>query len=225
MMALPILYSFRRCPYAIRARMALWASAQPCELREVVLRNKPAEMLAVSPKGTVPVLIDEHGRVIDESLDIMIWALQRRDPAFWLPLSRKSLAESLALIADCDGGFKIALDRYKYPDSDPDIDGKAGRDCGAEYLRRLQAILREQRWLGGEHAALGDYAIMPFVRQFSMVDPEWFGAQNWPDLRDWLMSLVSSDVFVEVMHKFEPWAPGQPGVMFPLEHHRCMLSQ
>lgn len=213
--SLPILYSFRRCPYAIRARMALWISTQRCQLREVILSNKPSEMLAVSPKGTVPVLIDEHGRVFDESLDIMLWALQQRDPAFWLPLSRDSLTESLTLVAECDGLFKRALDRYKYPDRYPDPDSQESREQGAEYLRKLQGILREQRWLGDEHAALSDHAIVPFVRQFSMVDPVWFDAQAWPELRDWLRSLVTSPVFVEVMRKVEPWTSDRPGVEFP----------
>lgn len=214
-MNLPILYSFRRCPYAIRARMALWISTQRCELREVILSNKPAEMLAVSPKGTVPVLVDEQGRVIDQSLDIMLWALQRRDPAFWLPLGRESLAATLALIEECDGDFKQALDRYKYPDRYPGSDARASRELGSVFLHRLQAILNEQRWLGGEHAALGDYAVMPFVRQFAMVEPEWFGEQPWPDLRDWLRSLAASPVFVEVMAKTGPWTPGRAGVEFP----------
>ncbi|MGB0132303.1 glutathione S-transferase [Dokdonella sp.] len=214
-MDLPILYSFRRCPYAIRARMALWISAQRCELREVVLSRKPAEMLAVSPKGTVPVLVDEHGQVIDQSLDIMLWTLRRRDPASWLPLGRESLADTLNLIEDCDAGFKQALDRYKYPARYPDSDAQSSRDRGADFLRRLQDVFQGQRWIGGEHAGLGDYAIMPFVRQFSTVDPEWFAAQSWPDLRDWLRSLVASQGFVEVMAKVGPWTPDSPVVEFP----------
>lgn len=214
-MALPILYSFRRCPYAIRARMALWISAQACELREVALGNKPVEMLAVSPKGTVPVLIDEHGRVIDESLDIMLWALQRRDLASWLPLSPEALAEALDLVAECDGAFKTALDRYKYPDRTPGACRQEDREAGAGFLRRLQGLLEERRWLGGEHAALGDYAIMPFVRQYAMVEPDWFAAQAWPDLRDWLKSLLASPVFGAVMQKVPVWSPDHAGVEFP----------
>ncbi|MEZ5462236.1 glutathione S-transferase [Dokdonella sp.] len=214
-MALPVLYSFRRCPYAIRARMALWISAQTCELREVVLSNKPVEMLAVSPKGTVPVLIDETGHVIEQSLDIMLWALRRRDPAFWLPLSTESLSDALALIAACDGEFKSALDRYKYPNRYPDSIAQESREQGARYLRSLQAILEEQRWLGGEHGGLSDHAIMPFVRQFSMVEPDWFSAQPWPDLRDWLKSLLAAPVFVESMYKVQPWTADRPGVVFP----------
>ena len=214
-MSLPILYSFRRCPYAIRARMALWISAQQCELREVFLRNKPAEMLAVSPKGTVPVLIDEHGQVIDQSLAIMFWALRRRDPASWLPLSKESLAQSLGLIGECDGEFKIALDRYKYPVGNPESDRSDARKRGVEFLRHLQGKLQEQRWLGGGHASLSDYAIMPFVRQFSMVEPAWFDAQPWPHLHHWLRSLLMSPAFVEVMPKVEPWKPDRSGVAFP----------
>lgn len=214
-MALPILYSFRRCPYAIRARMALWISDQRCELREVILRNKPAEMLAASPKGTVPVLVDERGRVIEQSLDIMFWALQRRDPESWLPSSAETLAESLELIGECDGGFKLALDRYKYPNRHPESGKLENRKRGAEFLQRLQGLLNVHQWLGGGHAAISDYAIMPFVRQFSMVDPDWFAAQPWPELRDWLDRLAASPNFVEVMYKVEPWTPDGPGVKFP----------
>lgn len=203
--------------------MALWISAQPCELREVDLRDKPVEMLAVSPKGTVPVLVDELDRVIEQSLDIMFWALQRRDPAAWLPLSSKSLAESLALIGDCDGKFKLALDRYKYPNRQLDPGQPESRERGAEFLQRLQDILQDQRWLAGDHAGLSDYAIMPFVRQFSMVDPEWFDAQLWPDLRGWLKRMVESEIFFEVMRKIEPWTRHRSGVIFPQVRDHPML--
>lgn len=213
--ALPVLYSFRRCPYAMRARMAIAASGQQCELREVVLREKPAELLAASPKGTVPVLVDVDGRVIDQSLDIMLWALRRNDPAHWLPTDRKRLDETLSLIVECDGEFKRHLDGYKYPERQPDGDASAHRTRGAAFLMRLDARLQASRCLHGEHPALADIAIAPFVRQFAQVDATWFDAQPWPRLREWLSARLSAPVFAQVMDKYPQWRAGEPGIAFP----------
>ena len=134
MSTLPVLYSFRRCPYAMRARMALWASGQTCELREVVLRDKPAELLAASPKGTVPVLVLADGTVIEQSLDIMRWALGRNDPMRWL---EPGLDAMLALVAECDGDFKHLLDRTKYPQRYADADMPTHRAQAGEFVSRL----------------------------------------------------------------------------------------
>lgn len=214
--ALPVLYSFRRCPYAMRARMAIAVSGQPCELREVVLRDKPAELLAASPKGTVPVLVDVDGRVIDQSLDVMLWALRRHDPERWLQPGRGTLDEMLALIANCDGDFKRDLDGYKYPERQPGADAAAHRARGALFLSRLEARLQATRCLHGEHVALADVAIAPFVRQFAQVDAAWFDAQPWPKLHAWLGARLGAPVFACVMAKYPKWQPGQPPVAHPL---------
>lgn len=210
-----MLYSFRRCPYAMRARMAIAASGQRCELREVVLRDKPAELLAASPKGTVPVLVDVDGMVIDQSLDIMLWALRRNDPEGWLQAEGATLDEMLALVAECDGEFKRHLDGYKYPERHPGADGEAHRAQGALFLMRLETRLVVTRCLHGEHAALADIAIAPFVRQFAQVDAAWFEAQPWPRLRAWLAARLDAPVFTQVMAKYAPWRAGQPGIAFP----------
>lgn len=216
--ALPILYSFRRCPYAMRARMAIAVSGQSCELREVVLRDKPAELLATSPKGTVPVLIDVDGRVIDQSLDIMLWALRRNDPENWLRPAHATLDEMLALVAECDGDFKRHLDGYKYPARQPvaDAGAESHRARGALFLARIDTLLQTQSCLHGDTPALADIAITPFVRQFAQVDALWFEAQAaWPRLRAWLAARLEAPVFARVMTKYPLWRAGQRGVDFP----------
>jgi len=213
--ALPVLYSFRRCPYAMRARLALIAGEAHCELREVVLRDKPAEMLAASPKGTVPVLVmAADGTVIEQSLDVMLWALRRNDPQRWLQPETGTLEDMLALVATCDNDFKPQLDRYKYPGRFDDAE-HAARERGAGFLRELEARLSASPHLAGAHATLADAALMPFVRQFAMVDAAWFNAQPWPRLRAWLSGWTASDLFARAMHKYAPWKPGEAGIDFP----------
>ena len=216
--ALPVLYSFRRCPYAMRARLALAVSGQPYELREVVLRNKPAEMLAVSPKGTVPVLVLPDGAVIDESLNIMRWALGRNDPAQWLSPSGASPEAMDTLIAASDGEFKQHLDRYKYPnryagESSGDAAGFAlkHRSEAALWLVQLEARLGDG-WLCGGKACLADMAILPFIRQFAHTDADWFTAQPWPRLRGWLAGFEASALYTGVMGKHAPWQPPAGGL-------------
>ena len=211
--ALPVLYSFRRCPYAMRARLALAISGEPHEHREVVLRNKPADMLAASPKGTVPVLVLPDGTVIEQSLDIMRWALGRKDPALWLAPTRGSLDAMLALIAACDGDFKRQLDRYKYPNRYPlesagDATGFAlqQRDGAAIWLAQLDMRLGDG-WLFGVRPGLADMAILPFVRQFAHTDADWFAAQPWRRLQAWLADFEASALYAGVMHKHTPWQP------------------
>lgn len=212
--ALPVLYSFRRCPYAMRARLALVAAGQRCELREVVLRNKPAEMLAASPKGTVPVLIAEDGSVLEQSLDVMLWALRRGDPLRWLQPGTGTLQDMLTLVARCDDEFKSQLDCYKYPERHPD-GGETARERGSAFLRDLEARLSASPQLAASHATLADAAVMPFVRQFAMVDQAWFDSQPWPRLRAWLSSWIACELFERAMQKYEPWKPGEAGVDFP----------
>jgi len=211
--ALPVLYSFRRCPYAMRARLALSVSGQAHELREVVLRNKPADLLAASPKGTVPVLVLPGGEVMDESLDIMRWALGRHDPAQWLAPPGASSDDMAALIAGNDGDFKRHLDRYKYPNRYADESGgeAAGfalkhRTKAAHWLAQLDARL-DDGWLFGAQASLADMALLPFVRQFAHTDPVWFAAQPWPRLQGWLAAFEASALYAGVMKKHAPWQP------------------
>lgn len=210
----PILYSFRRCPYAMRARLALVASGISCELREVVLRDKPPEMLAVSPKGTVPVLIDIDGRVMDESLDIMLWALAKHDPEKWLIPEQGSAAQMLELIGEFDDKFKYHLDRYKYPTRYEDTDAETHRASGALYLDELNTRLTATTYLFGNSAALADRAIAPFVRQFAQVDKTWFDAQSWPHLQAWLAAFAESEIFTRVMQKYAKWESGNLGIVF-----------
>ena len=214
MSALPVLYSFRRCPYAMRARLALAISGQACELREVVLRHKPQGLLQVSPKATVPVLVLPGGQVMDESLDIMRWALAQHDPEGWLTPSHGTLAEMLVLIAECDGAFKQALDRCKYPSRYPEADSAQARTQAEQWLQALNARLAAHRFLLGSHATLADMAVAPFVRQFAGIDATWWDAQPWAALQAWLVQWQTSRLFESVMHKLEAWVDGTEGVIF-----------
>jgi glutathione S-transferase len=209
--ALPVLYSFRRCPYAMRARLAMAVSGEPHELREVVLKNKPAEMLAASPKGTVPVLVLPDGSVIDQSLDVMLWALRRNDPENWLQAPQGSIDDMAALIAENDGEFKHHLDRYKYPNRYPEESAgdntafaQAHQAACARWLGRLEALLAGG-WLFGTRASLADMAILPFVRQFTHTDAAWFATQPWPQLQAWLARFEASALYACVMGKHAPW--------------------
>ena len=188
--ALPILYSFRRCPYAMRARLAIAVSGQRCELREVVLKNKPPELLAVSPEATVPVLVLPDGEVVAQSLDIMRWALRQHDPEGWLAAD---LPAQLALIAVNDGDFKRDLDRYKYPNRHASLHGgdeqgfaQTHRSNASSWLMEMETRLSRHAWLFGPQASLADMALLPFARQFAHTDASWFAAQPWPHLGRWL---------------------------------------
>lgn len=213
MTSLPILYSFRRCPYAIRARLALAQAGLRTELREVALRRKPAEMLALSPKGTVPVLQLPDGRVLDESLDIMRWALQQADPEGWLEMADE--AKGSALIALNDGPFKALLDRYKYPERHPERSREAYRQEAVDvFIAPLNQGLAGSPFLLGARPSLADMATVPFVRQFAQVDADWFAQAPFPALQGWLLGLTTSPLFQAVMQaRHAPWAPGQGTVM------------
>lgn len=200
----------------MRARLALAVSGVTCELREVVLRNKPQALLQASPKGTVPVLVDLPGTVIDESLDIMLWALRHQDPQAWLRHDPVTQAQALSLIAQCDGPFKANLDRYKYPQRFPGADASISRDQAARWLHELNALLVEQGYLVDGRVSLADMAIAPFVRQFAQTDRAWFDAQPWPHLSAWLQAFLDSALFEQVMSRFEPWQEGTKGVLFGL---------
>lgn len=190
----PTLYSFRRCPYAIRARLALLVSATPFALHEVRLSAKPPEMLAASPKGTVPVLVLPGGQVIDESLDIMRWALRRHDPEGWLD------GDDAAPIASNDGLFKHHLDRAKYPHR-YEADAIDHRAAALDLLGPLEDRLRDQPYLCGNARSLADAALIPFVRQFAAIDPGWFRAQSVPAIQRWLGDYLESPLFQQAMAK------------------------
>ncbi|WP_375419648.1 glutathione S-transferase [uncultured Sphingomonas sp.] len=199
-MANHVLYSFRRCPYAMRARLALAVSGVRYELREVRLTSKPAELLAISPKGTVPVLQTADGAVIEESLAIMRWALATRDPDGWLARGDP------ALIARNDTTFKHHLDRYKYAErhgSDA-VRERANALC---FLQELDGRIATAGQICGTTPGLADAAIMPFVRQFAGVDRDWYDAQALPSLQPWLADHLASDLFASIMHRSVPWCP------------------
>ncbi|HWU81841.1 MAG TPA: glutathione S-transferase [Methylophilaceae bacterium] len=202
-MPLPILYTYRRCPYAMRARMALHYSGIEVEMREIALRSKPDQMLAASPKGTVPVLVLLDGTVIDESLDIMRWALAQHDPHDWL----RDAAQSLVLIDGNDDGFKHALDRYKYAVRFPEHAPEFYRAEGERFLTMLEARLQQHAYLLDEALRLADIAIFPFVRQFAGVDADWWQTLPYPRLRGWLAERVASPLFESIMHKHAVWSP------------------
>lgn len=211
----PVLYSFRRCPYAMRARLALLSSGQVCELREVVLADKPAALREASAKATVPVLVHPDGQVLEQSLDIMLWALRRHDPEQWLHANGAPLDSMLQLVAQCDGEFKQHLDRYKYPSRFGLPDGSAHRAQGAVFLSDLNGRLSAHHNLMGQQTSLADAAIAPFVRQFAHTDPAWFASQPWPALQAWLVRFEDSAAFQQVMAKYPPWQAGHPVVFFP----------
>jgi len=209
MAALPIFYSFRRCPYAMRARMAIAVSGVTVELREVVLREKPPELIIASLKATVPVLVLPDGSVIDESLDIMRWALVQNDPEFWLA------SEDADLIELNDGKFKAALDRYKYPHRYDLESGSLYRDDGLAILAKLDERLREYMFLSGPARGLTDIAIFPFIRQFAFTDRKWFDAQPLPRLQSWLAGLLESELFASIMLRTARWHAEDAVTLFP----------
>ena len=209
----PILYSFRRCPYAIRARLAIKVSGVRVALREVVLRDKPAALRLASAKATVPVLQLPNGHVLDQSLEIMRWALEQHDPQGWLCLREQE--EALALIALNDGPFKHALDRYKYASRHPERPVQAWRDDAVDLmLAPLNRRLADHLFLLRDTPSLADMAIAPFIRQFAAVDPDWFDSAPFEPLQAWTKRIVYSNLFEAVMTKFAVWQPGDTEITF-----------
>lgn len=211
---LPILYSFRRCPYAIRARLALKYSNIPVELREVVLADKPEEMLNASPKGTVPVLILTDGTILEESLDIMNWALSHNDPDNWLVKESIDKEITRQLINSNDGPFKQHLDHYKYAIRFPQHSAEYYREQANDYLNRLNSRLKGTGYLVGDKQTLADIAIFPFIRQFAFVDKQWFDDSPYHSLHAWLESMLRMKLFTDVMQKYSKWKPGDEIVIF-----------
>ncbi|MBK5264348.1 MAG: glutathione S-transferase [Alphaproteobacteria bacterium] len=207
----PILYSFRRCPYAMRARMALWIGGTVCRLREVQLSDKPAALLAASAKATVPVLVLPDGTVIDQSLDIARWALARNDPESWLDYP----PEADALIVRNDGAFKHHLDRWKYHARHPDEDPDTRRASALAIVQDLDIRLGVMGGgLCGARRTWPDIAIFPFIRQFARHDQSWFDTQPLPHLHRWLAELVASPLFTATMREYAIWREGDSEVIF-----------
>lgn len=197
-MRLPILYSYRRCPYAMRARMALEHVGITVEIREISLREKPQHLVALSPKATVPVLVLPDGKVIDESLDIMTWALSHKGDDAWLEID---IEAAKRLVLENDGQFKKALDAYKYAERNPEKTQAAHRADGEVFLYQLETLLQQNEGLFGVLPTFADIAIFPFVRQFRGVDAAWFEASPYPKLAAWLNTLMESDLFISIMKK------------------------
>lgn len=204
----PILWSFRRCPYAMRARLAVQSANVQTELREILLKDKPPAFLATSTSGTVPAL--QADTTIDESRDIMLWALQQHDPEGWLDMP----TEGHDLITENDGPFKAALDHTKYAVRHPDKNEADERAKAATFLHKLNAQL-SMRHLFKDTPSLADMAILPFVRQFANTDRTWFDSQDWPNLIRWLDHFLESAAFKGIMTKYPPWQDGQTPVHFP----------
>ena len=217
--ALHRLYSFRRCPYAMRARLAIVLAELKVELREIVLKNKPAQMLAISPKGTVPVLelVETDGssrRVIEESRDILQWALEQHDPQAVLDVEP---ASAQALIEQNDNEFKHWLDRYKYSDRYPELSQLEYRERGELFLQVLETLLAKHKYLLGDNISSADIGIMPFVRQFAHVDQDVFYSLPYPHLQQWLRNWLQHPAFQQVMVKFQAWQEGDQAVVFPTD--------
>jgi len=213
----PVFYSFLRCPYAMRARMGLYGAQVTVEFREIVLRDKPAHMVAISPKATVPVLQLPDHRVIDESFDIMLWALGKSDPQGWLPDDETLLVRLKQEVAALEHTFKHHLDRYKYPDRYPGENAMHNREAALAHLEIWEGRLAAHENLFADNVLLGDIAIFPFVRQFANVDRAWFDIAPIPNVRRWLNHHLDSELFHAIMLKQPLWKTGNPITLFPFK--------
>ena len=209
---LPILYSFRRCPYAMRARMAIHASGQKCELREVLLRDKPPSMLEYSPKGTVPVLILQDGYVIDESLDVIDWALNLNDPDDWQ--RSKDTKKTKELIKINDGEFKYHLDRYKYSKRYDNEDPEFHRKKCLKFIESINNELNNSEYIFDDNISYADIVLLPFIRQFRIADMEWFDSLPYDNLKKWLSNFLESSLLNSIMKKYDLWKEGDKSIVF-----------
>jgi len=205
----PILYSFRRCPYAIRARLGLAYSGIEYEHREILLKNRPDELIELSPKGTVPVLQLMDGTVIDESIDVMKWALAQSDPDCWYT---DKIVEQNSLIALNDDEYKKRLDMYKYHERFPEGSYDEFQNAVGEILKTYESILSKSSYLCGDKITLADMALFPFIRQGAHVDLVWFNAQ-FPILSTWLKIFKESELFMTIMKKYAVWKTGENGIL------------
>ena len=211
----PVLYSFRRCPYAMRARLAVQYSGEKVELREVDLKDKPEEMLSLAKNATVPILLLPDGSIIEESWDIMIWALRKNDPDLWLGADESYLFEAEMLIEMNDYSFKPDLDHYKYADRYPEHPVEHYRAQGEEFLQDLEEVLSQSKYLLGDTISVADIGIVPFIRQFAFVDKPWFDQAPYPKLQSWLQEILRTKLFESMMLKLPVWKPGDQAVIFP----------
>lgn len=209
-MTYPVFWSFRRCPYAMRARLALRRANVTVELREIALRDKPDAFLQASKSGTVPVLVTKDS-IIDESLDIMLWACNvSGDRDGWYHDYYHS-DRIRGLINTLDTEFKTNLDRYKYATRYHQDKAAAtelaiaSRQKGADFIWQLNDMLGQNDWLAGNRAGLIDMASLPFIRQFRIADQNWFDAQQWSEVSRWLSHFLDSDLFASVMKKYPLW--------------------
>jgi len=209
---LPILYSFRRCPYAMRARMAIHISGQRCELREVLLRDKPPSMLEYSAKGTVPVLILQDGKVIDESLDVIDWALNINDPDDWQRSKDKEKTKELIKIND--GEFKYHLDRYKYSKRYDNEDPEFHRKKCLKFIESINNELNNSEYIFDDNISYADIVLLPFIRQFRIADIEWFDSLPYDNLKKWLSSFLGSSLLNSIMKKYDLWKEGDKSIVF-----------
>ena len=206
-MKLPVLYTFRRCPYAMRARISMYYSKINYEHREILLKDRPKKLYNLSPKGTVPVLNLPDGKVIDESLDIMKWSISVNDPDSWLA---DNISDQLNAIRINDHDFKKWLDKYKYHDRYPEFPVQYYKDKCEGILNSLEKKLDEENFLFSQKISLGDMALLPFIRQFANVDIIWFNGR-FVNLSKWMGELIESEVFQSMMKKYEIWNPSSKG--------------
>ena len=209
---LPILYSFRRCPYAMRARMAIHISSQKCEIREVLLRDKPPSMLEYSSKGTVPVLVLQSGEVIDESLDVIDWALNMNDPDNWQ--RSKNNEKTKELIKINDGEFKYHLDRYKYSKRYDNEDPEFHRKKCLKFIESINNELNNSEYIFDDNISYADIVLLPFIRQFRIADMEWFDSLPYDNLKKWLSSFLDSSLLHSIMKKYDLWKEGDKSIVF-----------
>ncbi|MDO6721498.1 glutathione S-transferase [Psychrosphaera sp. 1_MG-2023] len=229
-MTLPILYSLRNCPFAMRARLAIFRTKQAVELRDIVLSNKPTEMLLASPKATVPVLVVTPDKVIDESLEVMLWVLNQSDPSNLLrsqftdknkqvessvsSVLSKELEDILALVHVFDTEFKTCLEQYKCAKRYHEDDLQQKREACEMYIKALEQRLSSHAYLIDDDESLADIALLPFIRQFARVERKWYLQSSYPNVKRWLNRYLQSAMFTKVMAKYPLWQAGQPIVKF-----------
>ena len=207
----PILFSFRRCPYAMRARMAIKLCNLKCEIREINLKSKHELFLKLSPKGTVPILLLQNGTVIDESLEIIEWAISLQDPLNLMPKHQNIYQDDITLIKKIDNEFKFHLDRYKYSSRYEDASANEHKLKARDILVDLNSILENKKWLRGKEPTLSDISILPFVRQYRIADIEWFDEKlDLPNIKIWVHNFINSSMFINIMTKNKTWETNDP---------------
>lgn len=207
-----VFYSRRRCPYCMRAHMALRYAGITAELREVDLKKYPPQALAKSPGASIPVLLLPDGRVIDESWDIVKWALEQNDPDNWCGVNGEYMLDAEILIETNDFSFKEDLDHYKYAKRYPEYSAEHYRQLCEEFIEELEEMLTDHRYLLAEQLSLADIGVFPFIRQFSLVDKKWFAAAPYPRVRQWLNGLIKTELFQHVFQKHDIWREGAPAI-------------